>query len=42
VTGWTKSSLCDHPLSPYYLAGHEDWEEGRQARFVRGAVVYEL
>jgi penicillin amidase len=25
-----------HPLSPYYGAGHEDWEAGRAARFLPG------
>lgn len=26
----------DHPLSPYYGAGHEDWAEGRSANFLPG------
>jgi penicillin amidase len=31
-----------HPLSPYYLAGHEDWEEGRATPLLPGATVYAL
>jgi penicillin amidase len=31
-----------HPLSPYFLAGHEDWEQGRETPLLPGATVYEL
>jgi penicillin amidase len=31
-----------HPLSPYYLAGHEDWEEGRATPLLPGTTVLEL
>jgi penicillin amidase len=31
-----------HPLSPYYLAGHEDWEEGRESPLLPGATVLTL
>ncbi len=31
-----------HPLSPYYLAGHEDWEEGRATPLLPGTTVYSL
>ncbi len=31
-----------HPLSPYYLAGHEDWEEGRETPLLPGATVHTL
>lgn len=31
-----------HPLSPYYLAGHEDWEEGRPTPLLPGSAVYLL
>ncbi len=31
-----------HPLSPYFLAGHEDWEEGRATPLLPGATVYSL
>ncbi len=31
-----------HPLSPYFGAGHEDWEEGRPTPFLPGPTVYRL
>lgn len=31
-----------HPVSPYYGAGHEAWEEGRPTPLLLGDVVYEL
>jgi penicillin amidase len=31
-----------HPLSPYYLAGHEDWEEGRPTPLLPGKTAYTL
>jgi penicillin amidase len=31
-----------HPLSPYYRAGHDAWEEGRPAPFLPGATVHTL
>ena len=31
-----------HPLSPYFGAGHEDWEEGRPTAFLPGPTVYRL
>jgi penicillin amidase len=31
-----------HPLSPYYRAGHNAWEEGRPTPFLPGKTVYEL
>ncbi len=31
-----------HPLSPYYGAGHEDWEEGRPTPLLPGPTVYTL
>lgn len=31
-----------HPLSPYYLGGHRDWEEGRAAPFLAGRAVWTL
>jgi penicillin amidase len=31
-----------HPLSPYYGAGHEDWEEGRPTPLLPGKPVYRL
>ncbi|HEX6928494.1 MAG TPA: penicillin acylase family protein, partial [Gammaproteobacteria bacterium] len=31
-----------HPLSPFYLAGHHDWEEGRATPFLPGVTVHEL
>jgi penicillin amidase len=31
-----------HPLSPYYLAGHKDWEEGRATPLLPGATTYAL
>jgi penicillin amidase len=31
-----------HPLSPYYLAGHEDWEEGRATPLLPGPTVFRL
>ena len=31
-----------HPLSPYYLAGHDDWEEGRATPLLPGATEHEL
>jgi penicillin amidase len=31
-----------HPMSPYYRAGHADWEEGRPTSFLPGPSVYEL
>ncbi|HXV62841.1 MAG TPA: penicillin acylase family protein [Vicinamibacteria bacterium] len=31
-----------HPLSPYYGAGHEDWEEGRPTPLLPGPTRYEL
>ncbi|HEX6929087.1 MAG TPA: penicillin acylase family protein [Gammaproteobacteria bacterium] len=31
-----------HPLSPFYLAGHDDWEAGRAAPFLPGPAVHEL
>ncbi len=31
-----------HPLSPYYGAGHEDWEEGRPTPLLPGPAVYRL
>jgi len=27
---------ASNPLSPYYLAGHEDWEKGRPSPFLPG------
>jgi penicillin G amidase len=31
-----------HPLSPYYGAGHEDWEEGRPTPLLPGSTVHRL
>jgi penicillin amidase len=31
-----------HPLSPYYGAGHSDWEEGRATPLLPGETVYRL
>ena len=31
-----------HPLAPYYLAGHEDWEEGRPTPLLAGETVWRL
>jgi penicillin amidase len=31
-----------HPLSPFYGAGHEDWEQGRATPFLPGATVNRL
>lgn len=31
-----------HPLSPYFLAGHEDWVAGRAAPLLPGAAVHRL
>ena len=31
-----------HPLSPFYGAGHEDWEQGRATPFLPGATIYRL
>jgi len=31
-----------HPLSPYFLAGHEDWVSGRASRLLPGAAVHRL
>ncbi len=31
-----------HPLAPYYLAGHEDWEEGRPTPLLAGPLVWTL
>lgn len=31
-----------HPRSPYYLAGHSDWEEGRPAPFLAGPAAWRL
>jgi penicillin amidase len=32
----------DHPLSPYYGAGHADWIRGRPTPLVPGAAEHEL
>jgi penicillin amidase len=31
-----------HPLSPFYLAGHRDWENGAAVPFLPGAAVCTL
>jgi penicillin amidase len=31
-----------HPMSPYYLAGHKDWEEGKPTPFLPGAAEHTL
>jgi penicillin amidase len=31
-----------HPLSPYFLAGHEDWEQGRATPLLPGATRHRL
>jgi penicillin G amidase len=31
-----------HPLSPYYLAGHDDWRDGKPAPFLPGAPRWTL
>ena len=31
-----------HPLSPFYLAGHDDWLHGRPTPFLPGETVYTL
>jgi penicillin amidase len=31
-----------HPLSPYYGAGHEDWEQGRPTPFLPGQAQHQL
>jgi penicillin amidase len=31
-----------HPFSSYYLAGHEDWEQGRATPLLPGATVFRL
>ncbi len=31
-----------HPLSPFYGAGHEDWEQGRPTLLLPGAALYSL
>lgn len=35
-------SQSGHPLSPYYLAGHQDWAEGRPTPFLPGAARWTL
>ena len=32
----------DHPLSPYYLAGHRDWVDGRPSPFLPGPAKWRL
>ncbi|HEX6832291.1 MAG TPA: penicillin acylase family protein [Rudaea sp.] len=32
----------DHPLSPFYGAGHEDWVQGKPTPFLPGAAKYTL
>ncbi len=32
----------DHPLSPYYGAGHEDWARGRAVPLLPGPVEHRL
>ena len=32
----------DHPLSPYFGAGHEDWVEGRPTPLLPGATRHTL
>ena len=31
-----------HPLSPFYGAGHDDWEQGRATPFLPGAALHRL
>jgi penicillin amidase len=31
-----------HPLSPYFLAGHEAWVRGENTSFLPGAPVHRL
>lgn len=31
-----------HPMSPYYLAGHKDWEEGKPTPFLPGPAEHTL
>lgn len=31
-----------HPMSPFYLAGHQDWVEGRPTPLLPGEALYEL
>jgi penicillin amidase len=31
-----------HPLSPFFLAGHEDWVEGRASPLLPGRAQYVL
>lgn len=35
-------SQSGHPLSPYYLAGHADWQEGRPTPFLPGDARWTL
>lgn len=35
-------SQSGHPLSPYYLAGHQDWAEGRPSPFLPGPAQWTL
>jgi penicillin amidase len=36
------SGQSGHPLSPFYGAGHEDWEQGRPTPFLPGLPEYRL
>jgi penicillin amidase len=31
-----------HPLSPYFLAGHHDWEKGKPTPLLPGPAVHRL
>jgi len=31
-----------HPLSPYYLSGHDDWEKGTPTPFLPGPATSQL
>ncbi|GAA6173268.1 penicillin acylase family protein [Colwellia sp. KU-HH00111] len=36
------TSQAGHPWSPYYGAGHKDWEQGKASPFLPGETVYKL
>jgi len=36
------TSQAGHPWSPYYGAGHEDWEQGKPSPFLPGKTKYSL
>ena len=36
------TSQSGHPWSPYYGAGHKDWEQGKPSPFLPGETIYTL